>query len=68
MVRELDFTWLPRSCLVRYIQLDFPLPSRLSASYGEDNEHKVPVMIHRAIRESMEVRRHPDRICDFFPI
>lgn len=31
------------------------LPSRLSASYvGEDNERKVPVMIHRAILGSME--------------
>lgn len=31
------------------------MPSRLSASYvGEDNERKVPVMIHRAILGSME--------------
>ena len=36
-------------------KLDFSLPSRLSASYvGEDNERKVPVMIHRAILGSME--------------
>lgn len=40
---------------VRTVQLDFSLPSRLSASYvGEDNERKVPVMIHRAILGSME--------------
>lgn len=37
------------------IQLDFFLPERLNASYvGEDNERKVPVMIHRAILGSIE--------------
>ncbi|QEH47758.1 threonine--tRNA ligase [Aggregatibacter actinomycetemcomitans] len=37
------------------IQLDFFLPERLNASYvGEDNERKIPVMIHRAILGSIE--------------
>ncbi|MCW0135943.1 hypothetical protein OIU92_03185 [Escherichia coli] len=40
---------------VRYSTAGLLLPSRLSASYvGEDNERKVPVMIHRAILGSME--------------
>lgn len=37
------------------IQLDFFLPERLDASYvAENNESKIPVMIHRAILGSME--------------
>ncbi|MCE1777095.1 threonine--tRNA ligase, partial [Enterobacter hormaechei] len=37
------------------VQLDFSLPGRLSASYvGENNERKVPVMIHRAVLGSLE--------------
>ncbi|MDE9444129.1 threonine--tRNA ligase [Xenorhabdus bovienii] len=37
------------------VQLDFSLPARLNASYvGENNERKVPVMIHRAVLGSLE--------------
>lgn len=37
------------------IQVDFQMPGRLGAEYvTEDNEHKVPVMLHRAILGSME--------------
>ncbi|EKE76703.1 threonine--tRNA ligase [Gallaecimonas xiamenensis] len=37
------------------VQLDFALPGRLSASFvAEDNDRKVPVMIHRAILGSLE--------------
>lgn len=37
------------------VQLDFALPGRLSATYvAEDNERRVPVMIHRAILGSLE--------------
>lgn len=49
-----------RDCLDREwqcgtIQLDFALPGRLGASYvAEDNERRVPVMIHRAILGSIE--------------
>lgn len=49
-----------RDCLDREwqcgtIQLDFALPGRLSASYvAEDNDRRIPVMIHRAILGSLE--------------
>ncbi|MDD7031618.1 MAG: His/Gly/Thr/Pro-type tRNA ligase C-terminal domain-containing protein, partial [Escherichia coli] len=46
------------------------LPSRLSASYvGEDNERKVPVMIHRAILGSMErfIGILTEEFAGFFP-
>ena len=37
------------------IQLDFNLPKRLGAEYiAEDNNRKIPVMLHRAILGSME--------------
>ncbi len=37
------------------IQLDFSMPGRLGAEYvAEDNERKVPVMLHRAILGSLE--------------
>ncbi len=37
------------------VQLDFALPERLGASYvAENNERKLPVMIHRAILGSLE--------------
>lgn len=37
------------------IQLDFSMPNRLGATYvGEDNDRRVPVMIHRAILGSLE--------------
>ncbi|MED5525519.1 MAG: threonine--tRNA ligase [Pseudomonadota bacterium] len=37
------------------VQLDFALPGRLGASFvAEDNDRKVPVMIHRAILGSLE--------------
>ncbi|WP_406667942.1 threonine--tRNA ligase [Gallaecimonas sp. GXIMD1310] len=37
------------------VQLDFALPSRLNASFvAEDNDRRVPVMIHRAILGSLE--------------
>lgn len=55
---KIEFTLydcLDRAWQCGTVQLDFSLPSRLSASYvGEDNERKVPVMIHRAILGSME--------------
>ena len=46
------------------------MPSRLSASYvGEDNERKVPVMIHRAILGSMErfIGILTEEFAGFFP-
>lgn len=49
-----------RDCLDREwqcgtIQLDFALPGRLNASYvAEDNDRRIPVMIHRAILGSIE--------------
>jgi len=49
-----------RDCLSRVwqlgtIQLDFSMPARLGAHYiAEDNSHKVPVMLHRAILGSIE--------------
>lgn len=55
---------------VRYSTADFSLPSRLSASYvGEDNERKVPVMIHRAILGSMErfIGILTEEFAGFFP-
>ena len=55
---KIEFTLydcLDRAWQCGTVQLDFSLPSRLSASYvGEDNERKVPVMIHRAPFGSME--------------
>lgn len=37
------------------IQVDFQMPGRLGAEYvNENNEHKTPVMLHRAILGSME--------------
>ncbi len=37
------------------LQLDFFMPERLGASYvAQDNTHKVPVMLHRAILGSLE--------------
>lgn len=37
------------------IQVDFQMPGRLGAEYiNEDNEHKTPVMLHRAILGSLE--------------
>ncbi|WP_101775028.1 threonine--tRNA ligase [Pasteurella oralis] len=49
-----------RDCLDREwqcgtVQLDFALPGRLNASYvAEDNDRRIPVMIHRAILGSIE--------------
>ena len=46
------------------------MPSRLSASYvGEDNERKVPVMIHREILGSMErfIGILTEEFAGFFP-
>ncbi len=46
---------LGRSWQCGTIQVDFQMPGRLGAEYvTEDNEHKVPVMLHRAILGSME--------------
>ena len=46
---------LGRSWQCGTIQVDFQMPGRLDAEYvTEDNEHKVPVMLHRAILGSME--------------
>ncbi|MGH8727010.1 MAG: threonine--tRNA ligase [Burkholderiales bacterium] len=37
------------------MQLDFSMPERLGATYvGEDNERKIPAMLHRAILGSLE--------------
>lgn len=55
---KIEFTLhdcLDRAWQCGTVQLDFSLPSRLSASYiDEENERQVPVMIHRAILGSME--------------
>ncbi|MCE1781936.1 threonine--tRNA ligase, partial [Enterobacter hormaechei] len=55
---KIDFTLydcLDRAWQCGTVQLDFSLPARLSASYvGENNERKVPVMIHRAVLGSLE--------------
>ena len=46
---------LGRSWQCGTIQVDFQMSGRLGAEYvTEDNEHKVPVMLHRAILGSME--------------
>ncbi|WP_277036974.1 threonine--tRNA ligase [Turicimonas muris] len=46
---------LGRSWQCGTIQVDFQMPGRLGAEYvTEDNEYKVPVMLHRAILGSME--------------
>lgn len=46
---------LGRSWQCGTMQVDFQMPGRLGAEYvTEDNEHKVPVMLHRAIFGSME--------------
>ena len=46
---------LGRSWQCGTIQVDFQMPGRLDAEdVTEDNEHKVPVMLHRAILGSME--------------
>ncbi|KOE69971.1 threonine--tRNA ligase [Aggregatibacter actinomycetemcomitans] len=53
------------------IQLDFFLPERLNASYvGEDNERKIPVMIHRAILGSIErfIGIITEEYAGFFPV
>ncbi|OTA20723.1 proline--tRNA ligase [Xenorhabdus beddingii] len=55
---KIEFTLydcLDRAWQCGTVQLDFSLPARLSASYvGENNERKVPVMIHRAVLGSLE--------------
>lgn len=55
---KIEFTLhdcLDRAWQCGTIQLDFFLPGRLGASYvGENNERKVPVMIHRAVLGSIE--------------
>ncbi|AWK14473.1 threonine--tRNA ligase [Candidatus Fukatsuia symbiotica] len=55
---KIEFTLhdcLERAWQCGTVQLDFSLPSRLDAFYiDEDNQRKVPVMIHRAILGSME--------------
>jgi len=46
---------LDRSWQCGTVQLDFALPDRMGATYvAEDNEKKIPVMIHRAILGSVE--------------
>lgn len=70
---KIEFTLydcLDRAWQCGTVQLDFSLPSRLSASYvGEDNERKVPVMIHRAILGSMErfIGILTEEFAGFFP-
>lgn len=55
---KIEFTLhdcLDRSWQCGTVQLDFALPGRLNATYvAEDNERRVPVMIHRAILGSLE--------------
>ncbi|MFM2484066.1 threonine--tRNA ligase [Celerinatantimonas yamalensis] len=55
---KIEFTLydcLDRAWQCGTIQLDFSMPERLGASYvAEDNERKIPVMIHRAILGSLE--------------
>ncbi|XNM56510.1 aminoacyl--tRNA ligase-related protein [Escherichia coli] len=54
---KIEFTrTTPRSCMaVRYSTAGLLFAFSSSASYvGEDNERKVPVMIHRAFLGSME--------------
>jgi len=55
---KIEFTLydcLDRAWQCGTIQLDFSMPGRLGASYvAEDNERRVPVMIHRAILGSLE--------------
>ena len=68
---KIEFTLydcLDRAWQCGTVQLDFSLPSRLSASYvGEDNERKVPVMIHRAILGvDGTFHRYPDRRIRWF--
>ena len=46
---------LDRSWQCGTVQLDFALPDRMGATYvAEDNEKKIPVVIHRAILGSLE--------------
>ncbi|PHM63885.1 threonine--tRNA ligase [Xenorhabdus ishibashii] len=55
---KIEFTLydcLDRAWQCGTVQLDFSLPARLNASYvGENNERKIPVMIHRAVLGSLE--------------
>jgi threonyl-tRNA synthetase len=55
---KIEFTLydcLERAWQCGTVQLDFALPERLGASYvAENNERKIPVMIHRAILGSVE--------------
>lgn len=55
---KIEFTLydcLDRAWQCGTVQLDFALPDRLGASYvAENNERRVPVMIHRAILGSVE--------------
>ncbi|MER2493997.1 threonine--tRNA ligase [Catenovulum sediminis] len=55
---KIEFTLydcLDRAWQCGTVQLDFALPERLGASYvSENNDRKVPVMIHRAILGSVE--------------
>ncbi|MGP1924676.1 MAG: threonine--tRNA ligase [Arsenophonus sp. NEOnobi-MAG3] len=55
---KIEFTLydcLDRAWQCGTVQLDFSLPSRLGASYvDENNERQIPVMIHRAVLGSLE--------------
>ncbi|WP_440056028.1 threonine--tRNA ligase [Pseudoalteromonas sp. T1lg65] len=55
---KIEFTLydcLERAWQCGTVQLDFALPGRLGATYvAENNERKIPVMIHRAILGSIE--------------
>ncbi|MFP3029319.1 MAG: threonine--tRNA ligase [Arsenophonus sp.] len=55
---KIEFTLydcLDRAWQCGTVQLDFSLPSRLGASYvDENNERQAPVMIHRAVLGSLE--------------
>jgi threonyl-tRNA synthetase len=70
---KIEFTLydcLDRAWQCGTVQLDFSLPSRLGASYvDENNERQVPVMIHRAVLGSLErfIGILTEQYAGFFP-
>lgn len=71
---KIEFTLydcLDRAWQCGTIQLDFSMPGRLGASYvAEDNERRIPVMIHRAILGSLErfIGILTEEYAGFFPL
>ncbi|BGI51165.1 MAG: threonine--tRNA ligase [Arsenophonus endosymbiont of Ceratovacuna japonica] len=70
---KIEFTLydcLDRAWQCGTVQLDFSLPSRLGAFYiDENNNHQVPIMIHRAILGSFErfIGILTEQYAGFFP-